>query len=192
VERLLVVEFGPSRSKRFGKALAEAQGGPGQCRQLEPGRYRVSFLLDEDAAIYTALARLLERVRHWRTTEAHEGGEAVSLFHSKEMAWCASFQLSSFGGCRERFEHGVLPRCALCPLFDAERAIRASFRDHPASVERVQIASTETAFIPEPDFTIVTNLDFLFDPEVLAALGGEIPDWMDLSGLIPDFPPEEE
>ena len=45
---------------------------------------------------------------------------------------------------------------------------------------------------PEPDFTIVTDIHFLFDPEVLEALDGQIPDWMDLSGLIPDFPPEEE
>ena len=94
LERLLTVEFGPSRSKRFKKAVTEAQSGPGECSELEPGRYRVSFLLDEDAAIYTALARLLERVRHWRATEVYSDEEQVSVFHAKEMAWCASFQLS--------------------------------------------------------------------------------------------------
>jgi hypothetical protein len=109
------------------------------------------------------------------------------------MAWCASFQLSSFGGCRERFEQGVLPRCALCPLFDAERAIRAGFREQPVAGELVQIGFGQAEFGigPEPDFSIVTDLDFLFDPDVLALLGGDIPDWMDVSGLVPDFPPEE-
>jgi hypothetical protein len=110
-----------------------------------------------------------------------------------EMAWCASSQLSSFGDCRERFEHGVLPRCALCPLFDAERAIRAGIREEPAPGQRVQIGFGQDASDSglEPDFTKITDLDFLFDPDVLTLLGGEIPDWMDLSGLIPDFPPEE-
>ena len=61
MQRLVRVEFGPSRSKRFRKALAEAESGPGECNQLEPGRYRAGFVLDEDAAAYTGLARLLER-----------------------------------------------------------------------------------------------------------------------------------
>jgi hypothetical protein len=39
MERRVTVEFGPSRSKRFAKAVAEAQSGPGQCQELEPGRY---------------------------------------------------------------------------------------------------------------------------------------------------------
>src|SRR6266516_4777788 len=50
MERQLTVEFGPSRSKRFGKALAEAENGPGECSELEPGRYRASFVLGNDAA----------------------------------------------------------------------------------------------------------------------------------------------
>jgi hypothetical protein len=93
--------------------------------------------------------------------------------------------------CRERFEHGVLPRCALCPLFDAARAIRAGIREDPAPAERVQIGFGEAELIPEPDFTKITDLDFIFNPDLLALLDGEIPDWMDLSGLVPDFPPEE-
>ena len=190
-ERLLTVEFGPSRSKRFKKALAEAQNGPGECRDLEPGRYRVRFRLGEEAPFYTGLARLLERVRHWRATEVYEDAELVSAFQAKEMAWCAAFQLSSFGECRERFEHGVLPRCALCPLFDAERAIRAGIRDQPAPDQLVQIGFGGAELIPEPDFSKITDLDFVFNPDVLAGLGGEIPDWMDLSGLVPDFPPKE-
>jgi hypothetical protein len=108
------------------------------------------------------------------------------------MAWCASFQLSSFEDCRERFDYGVLPRCALCPLFDAEQAIRAESREDPAPAERrVQIGFGEAELIPEPDFTKITDLDFIFNPDLLALLDGEIPDWMDLSGLVPDFPPEE-
>ena len=193
MQRRVSVEFGPSRSKRFGKALAEAESGPGVCSQLEPGRYRTSFLLDQDAAIYTGLARLLERVRHWRATDIHEDDEPVSVFHAKEMAWCASFQLNSFGDCCERFEHGVLPRCALCPLFDAERAIRAGIREDPAPGQRVQIGFGQDDFGigPEPDFTKITDIDFLFNPDLLALLDGEIPEWMDLSGLVPDCPPME-
>jgi hypothetical protein len=109
------------------------------------------------------------------------------------MAWCASFQLSSFGDCRERFDYGVLPRCALCPLFDSERAIRAGIREDPAPGQRFQISLGQDDFgvIPEPDFWKITDIDFIFNPDVLALLDGEIPDWMDLSGLVPDFPPDE-
>jgi hypothetical protein len=85
MERLLRVEFGPSRSKRFGKAIALAQGGPGECAESEPGRYRVRFLLAGDAAIYSALGRLLERVRHWRASEVYEGDELVSTFQAKDI-----------------------------------------------------------------------------------------------------------
>ena len=193
MEHLLTVEFGPSRSQRFGKAVACAQSGPGECTQIEPGRYRVTFLLGTDAAVYSGLARLLEWVRHWRATDVYEDDEPVSAFHAKEMAWCASFQLSSFGDCRESFEHGVLPRCALCPLFDAERAIRARIREDPAPGQRAQIGFGQDDFSigPEPDFSKITDIDFIFNPDVLALLDGEIPDWMDLSPLVPDFPPEE-
>jgi hypothetical protein len=109
MERLVTVEFGPSRSKRFGKALAEAQNGPGECSELEPGRYRTRFVLGTDSATYTGLARLLERVRHWRATEVCEDDEPVSAFHAKEMAWCASFQLKSFRACRFHFGYGFCP-----------------------------------------------------------------------------------
>jgi hypothetical protein len=96
----------------------------------------------------------------------------------------ASFQLSSFGECRERFGYGVLPRCARCPLFLPERAIRTGIREEPAPGERPQAAVRPDGFrlVPEPDFTIVTDLDFLFNPDLLTQLDGEIPDWMDLSG----------
>ncbi len=109
------------------------------------------------------------------------------------MAWCASFQLSTFGECRERFQFGVLPRCALCPLFDSERAIRAGISEEPVPGEYVQAAfpRDDAELIPEPDFTLVTNLDFLFDSDPMAQLDGELPEWMDLSPFIPDFPPEE-
>jgi hypothetical protein len=85
-ERRVTVEFGPSRSKRFGKAVAEAQSGPGECRDLEPGRYRVSFLLGEEAGVYVGLDRLLQRVRNWRATEVELEQEPVSTFHAREMA----------------------------------------------------------------------------------------------------------
>jgi hypothetical protein len=193
MERLLTVEFGPSRSKRFGKAVALAQGGPGECAEIEPGRYRVTFLLASEAAIYSALGCLLERVRHWRASEVYEGDKLVSTYQAKEMAWCASFQLNYFGECRERFQLGVMPRCALCPLFDSERALRAGKREEPVPGEHSQAAlrRQDPALIPEPDFTMITNLDFLFDSDLMAQLDGEIPEWMDLGALIPDSPPEE-
>jgi len=152
MERPLTVEFGPSHSKRFGRAVALAQAGPGECAEVEPGRYRVTFLLSREPALYGALGRLLERVRHWRATEVSGGDGPVSTYHAKEMAWCASFQLSSFGECRERFHWGVLPRCGLCPLFNTERAIRAG---------------------------------------LMAQFEWDLPEWVELSPLIPDFPPEE-
>jgi hypothetical protein len=57
VESLVRVEFGPS----------------------------VRFDLGEDSAPYAGLARLLERVRHWRATEVFEGDEPVSVFHAKDI-----------------------------------------------------------------------------------------------------------
>jgi hypothetical protein len=131
MERRLTVEFGPSRSKRFAKAVAEAQSGPGECRELEPDRYRVSFNLGTDAVVYVGLARLLQRVRDWRATEVYEGDEPLPAFHTREMAWCASSQLKLFGECRFRFSYGVLPRCALCPLLEIERAVRDMLGENP-------------------------------------------------------------
>ena len=109
------------------------------------------------------------------------------------MAWCAAFYLSSFGACRERFGFGVLPRCGLCPLFDSERAIRAGIREEPAPGERFEAACRRDDFelLAEPDFTIVGDLDFLFNPDLLRLLNWKIPDWIDLSLLVPDSPPDE-
>jgi hypothetical protein len=185
MERLVTVEFGPSRSKRFGRALDEARNGAGECSEIESGRYRVGFLLGSDPGVYTDLARLLQRVRHWRATEVYEQNEPASTYHAREMAWCASFYLSAFGECRERFLYGILPRCGHCPLFDAERAIRAGLQPEPA-----------------PPFAIGDDADALDSdagsyPIVLAPdlleqlLSAEPPDWLDLSRLYPDTPPEE-
>jgi hypothetical protein len=133
MERLVTVEFGPSRSTRFERALADARRGAGECSEVEPGRHRVSFTLGTDPAAYTGLARLLERVRHWRATEVYEGNEPLSAFHAREMAWCASSQLKSFGSCRFRFYYGVLPRCSVCPLF---RRSRGSAPERPPPARR--------------------------------------------------------
>lgn len=107
MERLVMVEFGPSRSKRFGKALVEARNAASALRW--PGRYRARFALGGDSEAYTGFARLLERVRHWRASEIREGDEPLPAYQAKEMAWCASSQLKSFGTCRFRFCYGVLP-----------------------------------------------------------------------------------
>ena len=169
MERLVTVEFGPSRAERFGRALSEARSGAGECIEVEPGRYRVRFVLGEDSAAYTGLARLLERVRHWRATEVHEDKEPVSTFHAREMAWCASSQLTSFGACRFRFNYGILPRCSLCPLFDAQRAIREMLGGNspPGTVVEITLGPNLQALLRE----LPPSLD---------------PDWQ-----APDFPPEE-
>ena len=124
------VEFGPSRSKRFVQAVAEAETGAGECVQLEPGRYRVRFELGEDASPYRSLARLLGRIRGWRASETYDEDGTLSLHNTREMAWCASSQLSSFGACRFRFYYGVFPRCSACPLFDPRRALLDSLGEN--------------------------------------------------------------
>jgi len=173
MERLFTVEFGPSRSKRFGKALAEARRLARECSEVEPGKYRAKFLLGTDSAAYTGLARLLERVRHWRATEVCEGAEPVSAYHAKEMAWCASSQLKSYGACRFRFVYGVFPRCSLCPLFDAERAIRDVLGENPPAAAIIEIT---------------------LGPTLRALLRGEVPsdlvEGSDPDLEVPDFVPE--
>jgi hypothetical protein len=174
VERLLAVEFGPSRSKRFEKALAVARGGACECTEVERGRYRARFVLGEDSAAYAALASLLERVRHWRATEVYEGDEPVSAYHAKEMAWCASSQLKLHGACRFRFFYGVFPRCSVCPLFDAERAIRDVLGENlpPGMVFEISLGP---------------NLRALLQRELPPTLAqGSVPGFE-----VPDFPPEE-
>jgi hypothetical protein len=174
VERCFTVAFGPSRSKRFGKAVAEARRGANECLEVEPGRYEARFLVGTDPAAYAALAAFLARVRHWRATEVSEGDEPVSAYHAKEMGWCASAQLGSFGACRFRFFYGVFPRCSLCPLFDAERAIRDVLGENG----------------PPPGPVIEITLG----PTLRALLRGEVPaalvEESEPSCELPDFPPE--
>jgi hypothetical protein len=170
MKRLVTVEFGPSRSKRFQKAVAEARSGAGECSELEHGGYRVRFVLDRDARVYTSLARLLQRVRGWRASEVSAGDQLVSFYHAREMAWCASFQLKSFRACRFHFGYGVLPRCSVCPLFDAERAIRDILGENPPPGNIVEIT---------------------LDPKLRALLVGEPPPDLDQDFEVPDFPPAE-
>jgi hypothetical protein len=113
---------------------------------------------------------LLERVRHWRATEVYEDDEPVSVFHTKEMAWCASFQLKSFRACRFHFGYGVLPRCSVCPLFDAERAIRDILGENPRQGNVVEIT---------------------LGPKLRALLAGELQPDLDEEFEVPDFLPKE-
>jgi len=175
VERTLTVEFGPSRSKRFGKAVEEALDGAGDCVELGPGSYRVRFLLGRDGRVYSSLARLLQRVRDWRATEVYEGDQLVSSYHAREMAWCASSQLGWFGECRFRFFYGVMPRCSLCPLFDEERAVRDVLGENTPNTIEIEIR---------------------LPPRIEALLTGEPPPLMiapplDPNWQIPDRPPDE-
>jgi hypothetical protein len=173
MERLFTVEFGPSRSKRFDKAVAEARRLARECTEVEPGRYRARFVLGTDSAANTGLARLLGQVRHWRATDVYEGDEPVSAYHAKEMAWCASSQLKSYGACRFRFVYGVFPRCSLCPQFDAERAIRDVLGENPPPAAVIEIT---------------------LGPTLRALLQGEVPlhlvEGSDPDLQVPDFVPE--
>jgi hypothetical protein len=174
MERVVAVEFGPSRSKLFGKAVAEARSGGGECSEVAPGRYRTRFVPGRDPTAYTGLARLLERVRHWRATHVFEDDEPVSAYHAREMAWCASSQLNSFGDCRFRFYLGVFPRCSLCPLFDAERAIRDVLGENgpPGMVLEISFGPRSQALLQgEPPSTSGEEL---------------VSDWN-----VPDFPSEQ-
>jgi hypothetical protein len=172
MERVLTVEFGPSRSKRFAKAVMEAESGCGDCDALEPSRYRVRFVLNKDRAVHTSLARLLQRVRAWRSSEVYEE-RLVSSYHAREMAWCASSQLGWFDECRVRFFHGVPPRCSLCPLFDVERAVRDVLGENTPNM-----------------------IEIRFPPRIEAILAGDPPPPLiaprvDPNWRIPDSPPAE-
>jgi hypothetical protein len=114
MERVLTVEFGPSRSKRFQKAVAEVESGAGECNELEPGRYRVRFLLNRDAQVFTSLARLLQRVCGWRASEVYEGDRLVSSYHARDIrvSGCPISQIrvtapgceiAAVGGCSAAF-----------------------------------------------------------------------------------------
>ena len=69
----------------------------------------------------------------------------------------------------------------------------AADRDPPSDRERPLAAQPagRDQLLAKPDFTIVTDLDFLFNPDLLRLLNWNIPDWMDLSPLVPDSPPDE-
>ncbi len=173
MERVLTVEFGPSRSKRFAKAVAEAQSGGGECSELEPGSYRVRFVMGSGGGVYTSLARLLQRVRNWRATEVYDGDQLVSSYQAREMAWCASSQLGWFGECRFRFFYGVMPRCSLCPLFDVQRAVRDVLGENTPNTIEIRLP-----------------------PRIAALLAGEPPPRIiappvDPNWTIPDRPPKE-
>jgi hypothetical protein len=85
------------------------------------------------------------------------------------MAWCAAFQLKAFRACRFHFGNGIFPRCSVCPLFDAERAIRDILGENP----------------PGPIVEITVG------PKLRALLAGELPLELDEDFEVPDFVPEE-
>ena len=78
----------------------------------------------------------------------------------------ATKEVKSFGTCQFRFYYGVLPRCSLCPLFDAERAIREGANPPPAMVLEIRLRPHRTLPGREPS----PDLD---------------PGWQ-----VPDFPPQ--
>ena len=180
----MAVEFGPSRSKRFQRAVAEAEGGAGECSELEPGRYRVRFLLDRDGRVYSSLARLLQRVHDWRASEVYESERLVSSYHAREMGWCASTQLGWFGECRVRFFYGVYPRCSLCPLFDVERAVLDVLGENTPNMIEIRLPPRVEAILAgeEPPPLVAPPVDpnwripDSIPPEWRQQLGEEPPD----------------
>jgi hypothetical protein len=82
----------------------------------------------------------------------------------------------------------VLPRCALCPLFDAERAIRAGIREtrHRRRASRSPSASNDSEISFGSNHYEISPVS---DP--LTLLGGELPSWLDADFLFPDFVPKE-
>jgi hypothetical protein len=169
--RTFTVGFGPSRSKRLRAVIAEARRRAQGFFEPEPGRYRARFVLGDDPGAYASLARVIELVRGWRASEVLEESEPVSPYLAKEMAWCASTQLRSYGRCRFRFAYGVMPRCSLCPLFDPERAIRDSMGEF------------------QPTGGVVIELG----PAIRAALRGDPvpPEEEALDAGVPQFVPED-
>jgi hypothetical protein len=165
MERLVMVEFGPSRPKRFGKALVEARNAASALRWSRvatgPGS-RWAGTRRRTPASPACWSASCTGVR----PRSARGDEPLPAYQAKEMAWCASSQLKSFGTCRFRFYYGVLPRCALCPLFDAERAILEGENPPPALVLEVRLTHT-AAF----------------------RLGGSPLD-LDRAWEVPDFPPQ--
>ena len=108
MERLLIVEFGPSRSKRFQQAVRIA-GCASECVELTPGRYRATFRLSDDPAVYKQLGWLLATVRHWRSTDVYNMDGPASAYHARELSWCAASQLDCFGSCQWRYHPGSRP-----------------------------------------------------------------------------------
>src|SRR5207248_2982856 len=72
-------------------------GGASECLELEPGRYRATFRLGDDPAVYKQLGRLLATVRHWRSTDVYNLDGPASAYQARELSWCAASQLDSFG-----------------------------------------------------------------------------------------------
>jgi len=62
---------------------------------------------------------------------------------------------------------------------ETERHVQATlhFDDHELS--------------PEVEVTLLVTLDVLFDSGLMDELEGELPEWIDLSALIPEVPPED-
>jgi hypothetical protein len=61
----------------------------------------------------------------------------------------------------------------------------------PGEHSQTALGLPDAELISEPHFTRVSERDFLFNPDLPRQPGGELPEWINLSPLIPDFPPEE-
>jgi hypothetical protein len=72
-------------------------------------------------------------------------------------------------------------------LFDSERAIRAGIGEEPAAP--AELSSTDDdAEALDGD---TGGIAIVLDPEVVALLARELPDWLELSRLFPEHLPRE-
>lgn len=115
---LLTVTFGPSRSPELPRVLEAFD-----VEQVQPGRWRATFELEQDGRVFGQAAELLHAVKPWRSTRVHLDGEAERWHVVAAMLECARGYLRTWGRCGWRYRYDVPQRCGPCPLFDRERAM---------------------------------------------------------------------
>ncbi len=169
----MTVGFGPSRSKRFRKAVEEARGGAGECSELGPGSYRVRFVLGRDGRVYTSLARLLQRVRNWRATEGVRGRPARLLLPRPRDGLVCLFAACLVWRVPLPLLLRRLAALFSLPLFDVERAVRDVLGENTPNMIEIRLP-----------------------PRIEALLAGEPPPPIiappvDPNWQIPDHPPDE-
>lgn len=112
-----------ARSRRLSYALARAERAGVPLEEIEPGRFRARFQLDEDPREHSLAWALVSEVRSLAGTEVDVDGGPESVWEASAMAYCARSWLRTWGTCGQSFPLGrPFPYCFLCPLLDPSRA----------------------------------------------------------------------